>query len=222
MMPCLKIASLPSPLKVTLPGGATLLGKDLSTLAQPALAPLMPVFDIIDAVVAIVSVLQAIPDALGPPPDPTAIASKLPELSEKLGKLLGLVPQVSLPLTVAHLLDGIVAELERARSQLVALKEQVQRIALAVERASQLGDPDLTQLTQCASDSLSQETANVGRALAALGGLIGILRILLGLIGGPTIPDLSSLDGVPLDDAIAIFDEVITAFRTARQAIPIP
>jgi hypothetical protein len=205
-----------------LPGGPTLVHQDLATVAQPALAPLMPLFDIIDAVVTAIGVVQAIPDALGPPPDPSGLLSLMPKLVEKLEKLLTLVPQLSVPLTAVGLVDGVITALEQARSQLVALMAQAERIATAQARAAELGDPDLARLVGCAQDSLAQETANVGRSLGPVGGVLGILRLLLGLIGGPEVPDLSSMDGLPLDGAIAALDELIAALRTVRDAIPLP
>jgi len=221
-LPCVKIGPIPEATRLVLPGGPTLVHQDLATVAQPALAPLMPLFDVIDAVVTAIGVVQAIPDALGPPPDPTALISMMPQLVEKLEKLLALVPQVSVPMTVVGLLDGVITAIEQARRQLVALMVQVARIGAAEARAAELGDQDLTRLVGCARDSLAQEAANVGRALGPVGGVLGILRILLALIGGPEVPDLSSLDGLPLDGAIAALDQLIAALRAVRQAIPLP
>jgi len=62
---------------------------------QPALTPLVPIFNIIDTVVAIFNCVKAIPDMIGPPPDPTVLAACLPDLAEKVNKLLALIPQLS-------------------------------------------------------------------------------------------------------------------------------
>jgi hypothetical protein len=221
-LPCIKVEAVPEAGRLTLPGGAALVHQDLATIAQPAMAPMVPVFDVIDALVTAIGVVQAIPDALGPPPDPSGLIQLMPELAEKLSKLLGLVPQVSLPLTVVGLVDAVINALEQAKSQLMALVEQVTRITRAVERASQIGDPELERLVGCARDGVAQTTSNVGRALGAAGGALAMIRIFMGFIGGPEVPDLASLDGLPLDEATAAVDGLVATLRSLRDAIPLP
>ena len=97
---CLEIPELGDPPVITLPGGVSIQQFNLMEAIQPALTPLMPVFDIIDTVVAVFNCVKAIPDSLGPPPDPTALAACIPELAEKVSKLLKLIPQLSLPSTI--------------------------------------------------------------------------------------------------------------------------
>ena len=85
---CIEIPELPDPLSITLPGGVSMESINLMEQIQPALTPLMPLFDIIDTVVAVFNCIKAIPDTLGPPPDPTVLAACIPELAEKVAKLL--------------------------------------------------------------------------------------------------------------------------------------
>jgi hypothetical protein len=174
---------------------------------QPALTPLMPLFDIIDTVVAVFNCVKAIPDSLGPPPDPTALAACIPELAEKVAKLLRLIPQLSLPYTIIGIIDLVIDTLRQARSQLMHLQQQMQQILGA---------------TSCAQANVAQEAANVGKSLASLGKLIGILNIFLGIVGGPEVPDLSNLAGRPLDDVIPPIDAIIEALQTVRSAVPVP
>ena len=94
---CLEIPEIPDPFAITLPGGVTIEQINLAQAIQPALTPLVPFFDVIDAIVAVFNCVKAIPDTLGPPPDPTALAVCIPELGEKVAKLLRLLPQLSLP-----------------------------------------------------------------------------------------------------------------------------
>ena len=75
---CLEIPELGDPPVITLPGGVSIQQFNLMEAIQPALTPLMPVFDIIDTVVAVFNCVKAIPDSLGPPPDPTALAACIP------------------------------------------------------------------------------------------------------------------------------------------------
>ena len=219
---CLEIPEIPDPLSITLPGGVTIQQINLMQAIQPALTPLMPLFDIIDTVVAVFNCVKAIPDSLGPPPDPTALAACIPELAEKVAKLLRLIPQLSLPYTIIGIIDLVIDTLRQARSQLMHLQQQMQQILGAIDRATELEDAGLMAITSCAQANVAQEAANVGKSLASLGKLIGILNIFLGIVGGPEVPDLSNLAGRPLDDVIPPIDAIIEALQTVRSAVPVP
>lgn len=219
---CLEIPEIPDPLAITLPGGVTIQQINLMEAIQPALTPLMPIFDIIDTVVAVFNCVKAIPDSLGPPPDPTALAACIPELAEKVAKLLRLIPQLSLPYTIIGIIDLVIDTLRQARSQLVHLQQQMQQILGAIDRATELEDAGLMAITSCAQANVAQEAANVGKALASLGKLIGLLNIFLGMVGAPEVPDLSNLAGTPLDEAIPPIDAIIETLQSARTAVPVP
>ena len=219
---CLEIPEIPDPLSITLPGGVTMQQINLMQAIQPALTPLMPLFDIIDTVVAVFNCVKAIPDSLGPPPDPTALAACIPELAEKVAKLLRLIPQLSLPYTIIGIIDLVIDTLRQARDQLLHLQQQMQQILGAIDRATELEDAGLMAITSCAQANVAQEAANVGKSLASLGKLIGILNIFLGIVGGPEVPDLSNLAGRPLDDVIPPIDAIIEALQTVRSAVPVP
>ncbi len=219
---CLEIPEIPDPLSITLPGGVTMQQINLMQAIQPALTPLMPLFDIIDTVVAVFNCVKAIPDSLGPPPDPTALAACIPELAEKVAKLLRLIPQLSLPYTIIGIIDLVIDTLRQARSQLMHLQQQMQQILGAIDRATELEDAGLMAITSCAQANVAQEAANVGKSLASLGKLIGILNLFLGIVGGPEVPDLSNLAGRPLDDVIPPIDAIIEALQTVRSAVPVP
>jgi len=219
---CIEIPELPDALKITLPGGVTMEHVNLMEVIQPALTPLVPLFNIIDTVVAVFNCIKAIPDTLGPPPDPTAIAACIPELAEKVNALLRLIPQLSLPYTIIGLIDLVIDTLRQARGQLLHLQQQMQQILGAVDRATELGDAGLMAITSCAQANVAQEAANVGKSLASLGKLIGILNIFLGVIGAPEVPDLSNLSGRPLDEVVPPIDAIVKALQDVRGAIPVP
>ncbi|MCG8420111.1 MAG: hypothetical protein MJE77_19450 [Proteobacteria bacterium] len=218
---CLEIPALPDAQSLTLPGGVTIEQIDLLDVVQPALTPLVPLFHIVDAVVAVQQCVQAIPDALGPPPDPSVLSACLPELAEKVSKLLQLVPQLSLPRTIVGTMDLLLDALRDARSALIHLQQQSAQLAGAVDRAAELSDPALLSIAECAQANIEQEAANTGKRLASLGKLIGLLNLFLGMIGAPEIPDLSELSGRPLDEVIEPLDRVVEVLRNARAAVPI-
>lgn len=219
---CIPLDEIPDPFTLTLPGGVEIEHINLLDLIQPALAPLVPLFNIVDTIVALFNCIKAIPDTLGPPPDPTAIAECMPELAEKVSQLLKLIPMLSLPLMIVGLIDLVINTLSQARDVLVHLQTQMERILNAIDRATDLDDAGLMAIIQCAQANVAQEAANVGKMLASLGKLIGLINLFMGMIGGPEIPDLSNLAGQPLDKAIEPLDAIVEALQTARDAVPVP
>ena len=219
---CLEIDELPDPPVLDLPGGVAIQQFNLMQAIQPALTPLVPIFDIVDTVVAVFNCIKAIPDTLGPPPDPTAIAVCIPELAQKVAKLVRLIPQVTLPYTIRGILRLVIDTLRQARSQLEHLQQQMAQILGAVDRATKLGDAGLMAITSCAQANVAQEAANVGKSLASLGKLIGLVNLFLGMVGAETVPNLSHLAGRPVDEVIAPIDELITTMQHAHDAIPLP
>ncbi|OGR04450.1 MAG: hypothetical protein A2284_09415 [Deltaproteobacteria bacterium RIFOXYA12_FULL_61_11] len=219
---CLEIPTLPEAFNLTLPGGVQLEHLNLMEVIQPALTPLMPLFDLVDTVVAVFNCIKAIPDTLGPPPDPSALIACLPDLSEKIAKLLKLIPQLSLPLTILGLIDLVLDTLIRARSELLHLQQQLVQLTGAIDRATELEDAGLMAIAQCVQANVAQEAANVGKSLAALGKLIGMLNLFMQMIGGPEVPELTNLAGRPLDQVIEPLDAIVQQLRTVRSLIPVP
>lgn len=219
---CVEIPDIGDPFAVTLPGGIEIQDYNLMRAIQPALAPLVPLFEIVDALVAIYNCVKAIPDTLGPPPDPTALAACLPDLAKKIMQLLKLVPFVSLPITVAHLLDLVIAGLREVKDKLQHLQDQLAQIERSIEHGRNLHDAGLTAILACAAGNVNQEAQNVGKSLASLGKLLTLIGIFMGLIGGPQIPDLAHLNRAPLKEVIAPIDALIEVLLTIRKAIPFP
>ena len=219
---CLDIPPIPDPMSLLLPGGIEIEDVNVYKILQPALTPLVPLFDVVDTVVALYSCVKAIPDALGPPPDPTVLAACLPELSKKVAKLLRLVPQLSVPAMILGMLRVVIETLKTVRRQLQHLEKQEKKILGVVDRASKLRDAGLMAVANCARANVAQEAANVGKSLASLGRLLGLIDLFMGMVGGPKVPALSSLGGVPLKEAIAPLDELIRALEAAKTAVPVP
>lgn len=219
---CVPIEPLDDPFKLTLPGGIEIERINLLEIVQPALAPLVPLFKIVDAIVAVFSCLKAVPEIVGPPPDPSALLACLPELAKKISELLKLLPQLSLPYTLKQLLELVIDTLRKARNELLQLQRQMQQITRTIDRAKELDDAGLMAIAMCAQANVAQEAANVGKMLASLGRLIALINLFLGMIGLPEVPDLSKLAGQPLDQIIEPLDALIKVFETAKKAIPLP
>jgi len=218
----IRIPAAPEPLSMTLPGGVTMQQQDLLKVIQPALTPLMPVFNILDAVIAVFNTVKAIPESLGPPPDPTKLVKAIAEMTKKVSKLLRLVPQLSLPYTILGVVDLVLDTLSTLRNQLVFLQRQSSQVEAMTKRAAELNDAGLAAIAACARANLEQEAANLGKGLGALGTLMGILNIFMGMVGGPTAPDLTSMSGKPLDEMVKPLDELVKTLQQIRSAIPLP
>jgi len=235
---CINIPSLPAPKDITFPGGATLgqvlaagsqipdpLDSVTNLLAQAnaAMAPLVPVFNIIDTVIALFNCVKAIPDSLGPPPDPTKLAECIPDLAKKVDELLKLIPQLSLPLLIVGIIDCLIEFLKGIKQQLEALIERLIEIANAATRAAELGDTQLQLVVDCAEDNINIQLEAMQQSFAPINKLIAVLNIFLGLLGLPEVPELGSLieSGNP-EAALQPLDDTVKLLTDLRNAVPVP
>jgi len=228
---CIDLRVTSQELCVTFPGGAEMcvqipgvpdptdVSKQLLAQANAALAPLVPVFNIVDAMLALFKCVKAIPDSLGPPPDPTKLAECIPDLAEKIDKLLKLIPQLSIPVLIAGLIDVLLFYLEGLRGQLQAIIAAQVRIAAAATRAAELGNVQLRTVVDCANTSMDAYLQNLNEGMKPLNRLVGLLNLFLQLAGLPAIPDLGNL-GDDAEAALAPLDAVIDSLKTIRAGLP--
>ena len=209
------------PVSLPLPGGIVLTDLDPARVLQPALTPLSPFFQVLEAVLAIFDTVRAIPESLGPPPDPTALIEAIAEAARKVSQLLGLVPQLSLPRTVLGLIDVVLAVLEDAVSQLRALADRLAVLERAEERATALGDEQLSRILGVASANVMTEVQNVGAKLGGLSGLFGLLSLLSQLMGGPEIPNLERPPTGEIDSFVSMLEDLVQTLRGVRRLIPL-
>jgi hypothetical protein len=219
---CTAIPDVGDPFALSLPGGLEIEDYNLMKAIQPLLAPLVPLFDIIDTVVAIYNCVKAIPDCFGPPPDPSGLVHCLPTLADKIMKLLKLVPQLSLPITIASLVDLVIAALREVKTKLQNLVDQLGQIERSIEHGRNLNDAGLTAILACAQGNVEQEARNMGKQLASLGKLLAIISMFMEMVGGPAVPNLTDLDGIPLKQVLAPIDALVSVLMTVREAIPFP
>lgn len=218
---CFELPEVPDSISIPM-FGFDIEGIDILDQLQPMLAPLMPFFNIIDTIVAIFNCVKAIPDSLGPPPDPTAIAACIPALAKAVSKLLALNPMLVLPGMLKGICNVVLRTLEEARNEYQALASQLTYITSAIDRATVLGDSGLMAIVACAQANANQQSQNIAKSLASLGRLIGLINLLFGIIGLPEVPALDGLVGVPLDEIIAPLNALIDIFVAVRNAIPVP
>lgn len=220
-------------LSVTFPGGAELsvqlptvsipdpteLSKQLMAQANAALMPLVPIFNIMDVVLALFECVKAIPDSLGPPPDPTKLAECIPNLAAKANKLLKLIPQLSVPLMIVGLIDVLITFLVGLRGQLKAIIDAQVRIALAATRAAELGNVQLQIVVDCANANIEAQMKSIGEGAAPVNRLIGVINLFMGLAGLEPLPDFANL-GTDAQAALEPIDLIVAQLKTARSAIP--
>lgn len=225
---CIQLPTAIPDICIPFPGGAELcpqqgfqfgdpseILRSLLASANAALLPLQPFFTIIGVVKAIVDCVQAIPDTIGPPPDPTALPQCIPPLLEKLEQLLKLLPQYTVPLLVKRLLLVVATTLAALKNELLAVIQQQQRLLAAATVAQLPGNELLAVILSCESTNLDTTLANLNASMQPLQGLISVVNILLGLIGqdpvGSAAPDISggaqaALE--PIDTFIKVLNDI--------------
>lgn len=230
-LPCPTIAVANQGLSVRVPGGVLLsvsvsetsptplaISKNLITQANAVLAPLSPIFTLIDAMLAVKDFAEAVPGLLT---DPGALVEAIDKLVTNIGKLAGLVPQLSVPFLVVDIIDVVIEILAGIRVTLEALIDQNVKIAAAGLAAAEPGNEALGPIVTCAQDLNAQIQADLAAGSAPLNQFIGVLNLFLSLIGAPEIPSLDDLGDSP-EEGLVVITEFETILRTARDAIPLP
>lgn len=218
---CIEIPALPDPLELVLPGGISIKHINLEALVQPALAPLGPAFKILDAVMALVDVLTALKDALtSVPPDFGKAAHALGRVAEIPTSLAALLPPVAVPQMLAACLDLSLRTLGQVRGEILYLQQQAVALLTAEKVAHELKDARLLRVVACAKHNVEREAVNVGKGMASLGHLLGLVE-LFGKLAGQTlqVPSIAVVAGRPLDAAVAPLDAMIDALATLRKTL---
>lgn len=196
--------------------------KSLLAQVNAALAPLTPIFNIIDAVIAAFNCLQAIPDAITNL-DPTELIECVPDLVEKVTKLLALIPQLSLPLMLIAILDCIIMQLEAVKDQLLHIAQQYLLILQRGLEAAEPGNAALRTIVDCAQKDMDVYLEFVNEGFTPLNRLIGLVSALLGIIGIDLELGIDKvLDLSNVEAALRPLSFVIDVLTTIRNVIPIP
>lgn len=212
-----------SALQITLPGGLVVegvsqqMGADAMTnvraligAANTALAPLGPIFTIIDVLIAVKEFASSVPDVVL---NPGSVVEKVTNLIAKASKLLGLVPQLSVPIMILNTVDAIIALVNGLADEMDAIAEQAERIEEA--RALQTEAPCLEVVLDDADAQMAQHQANVAASLESVEPLIQIINTFADIVGLPKIELEVDTSGSPGDAAQALRDaaDLLTTFR---------
>lgn len=229
---CDALQTFPEALRIRMPGGAVLEGqlaglppslfqmaKGLLGQANSALAPLDPIFTIIETINAIHECVKAIPDALGPPPDPGKLVGCLPELAKRIEELLALLPPISVFATIADLLDAVIMLLQGIIQELVSIQRYLLRITAA--RALSARVPGLLTVIGCGEATAAASMDNLTRALGSVAAILNLMNTLTGLAGLPQVPTFTGGLNADPADAIGGLQALVDVLSDFRATIPI-
>jgi hypothetical protein len=224
---CVQMQSA-NPLCIRFPGGVRVcanIGLEFGDIAavtrslfaniNSSLVPLNPVFDMIDVVKAILDCIQAIPDLIGPPPDPAKLLDCIPTLIQKIAVLLELLPPYSIPIMVKDICAAIAYFLLGLKLELTAFIAQEQRLIAAALSPC----PGLAVVVSCANGNFAAQLANLNAAGGPLNRLIGDVNAFAQIVGLPQIPTLADLGG-DAAAALATLDPVIAILQEIAALIP--
>jgi hypothetical protein len=215
---------------LTMPGGVSLCAQfpslvppspdelisQLFAQLNAALAPLQPTFNLLDAILAIFSCIKAIATL-----DPKKIADCIPNLADKIAKILQLIPALSLPVLIVQFLDILILFLTGQRNQLTALLRYNTQILAAETAAQQPGNLALASVIECARADLDSVVRWLNASASPVNRLIGLVNLFLQTIGlGQfSIPSLEGANPEDLSGAIAAIDAAITGLEVVRAAL---
>lgn len=206
---------------LALPGGIELRDVDPVRVVQPALTPLAPLFNVLEAVLAIFECVKAIPATFGPPPDPTALVNAITDAVRKVARLLGLIPQLSLPRTIIGLVDIVIGVLDDVVGTLRDLVDRLVLIERAEERARSLGDENLARILGVARQNVARESEQLAARLGQVSGIFGLLNLFLQMVGGPSIPNLDRPPTDDLEGFVSMLEDMVDTLRNVRRVIPL-
>jgi hypothetical protein len=232
---CIDVDVVPGEVCISFPGGAEICAtlpdivppqpdkfmRALFGQVNAALAPLQPIFNIIDAVVAVFECVKAISTL-----DPVEILNCIPNLADKVAKLLNLIPQLSLVALIAGLLEVVIYYLRGTKNQILRAIELLTRLLDAETAATRPGNIALARVLPCALDDLDKLLQWQNEGNKPINRLIGVINLFLEVIGLERfkIPCIGSLlaDLDALEAALSLIDLLIELLEIIRLAIPIP
>ena len=218
---------------ITMPGGSQLCvnfpGISPPTIAElmqqmfaqlnTALTPLQPIFNIIDTVVAMFECVKAISTL-----DPTEIINCIPNLAEKVNKLLTLIPQVAIPKMIVDIIDCIILFLQGIQQQLASTQEFLNRVLQAELAVVQPGNVGIQLAIDCARDQVSAQLDYMNENAKPVNRLIGLINFFLQVIGlkDQCIPSIGNVSIDLIDPFLNLIETLIEFLQLLRGFIPIP
>lgn len=186
-----------------------------------ALSGIFPIIRLAECVLKVIEVVKAIPDTVGPPPNPTKIIKKISELAGCITLLLEFSGFGAIPAFCKMLRDIVrfcIAVLECLK---VAMTVSI-TAGEELELLNASADLSLNEMGSCMAVQNAALEAQLNARIDGLGAVISMLNILFAALPPPIsdiapIPDLtppieiSNAGTAALDDAITALQVVETA-----------
>ena len=233
---CPTLKKSPSPIDIDFPGGGeiasmhTTLSKIpspqeylLNSLVQagPGLAPFKPFFEILALTTALADCAQAVPKAIGSM-NPGKVFDCIPDVIEKLDSVLKLIPQLSIPISAASMVDAGIEFFSVLVDLLVLLKDKYDELFQWESFAQRVADAALDQLIDCADTDLQAMQDNFRDAAAATGPLFVQVEQFLKEANLDIVIDFENPPvDLPLDDLIDAMKALVDFMREVRRLIPV-
>lgn len=237
---CNNVPTLDGMEDICFPGGAclshvlTTLGRVPSQLevpmqymAQlgPATSFLQPFMNVLDTVLAIFKCFEGVID-FATSLNPTKLIECVPNLIEKISNLLSMIPQLSVPRMVIAIIRALISILNGLAYELEYIVYRMYAIAAQIDRAADLNDPTLSGYLVCAQTTMNDQLSAMALSLKAIGRIILVVNIFMGLFGGPEIPCFGELlDDAGMDELEAIIDvirQLASVLQQILDSIPDP
>lgn len=229
--PCPEVQAPAVSVTIELPGGLTLMSappategivtelqqvSSLMAALQPALAGLSPMLKTLDAMMAIFDALTAVPEV---PTDPAGFFEAMVAVTEKMGALAPLIPQVSVPATV-------ISSVKAIRAFLVAIRDSVAKVAAMateaqalLDQAASTGDTALATEAQCQLDFAEALAEHANASMGPLGSIMTVVSSFMEMVPvGFVLPAVGDMAGLGPAELLEALDAVIAAF----DALPLP
>ena len=184
------IQSIPSPTEIP-----------LQFMAQmgPATAFLQPFMNVLDTVIAIYKCIDGIVD-FSTSLNPSELLNCVPNLVEKINKMVTMIPQLSVPRMVISIVNALISLLSGLASDLEYLADRSDALVREIDRAADLNDAAKAGYLVCAQDTMNESLSATSMAMKAVGRIILLVNIFMGMFGGPEIPCFGEiLDGATGD-----------------------
>jgi len=182
----------------------------------PAMAAMGPVFTIIEVVGALIDFVKAVASL-----DPVAIAEAAVAFAQAVDKLLGIIPQVSLPLFIVGLLVLVVDLLATLIDFLQSIQQQQAQIDAMKEYAQSQGLERMYQDALCLDANLQVQLEYFNNGMGALAAFMVIIEA-LGSIAGLDLSFDMDTGGGGLDDTLDRLASIVDTITLVLEAIPIP
>ena len=222
---CTELPAAPRLLSVRLPGGATIqlrIGgevglSDLSVLS-PGLAVWQPVFIMMDTVIAIKDTFKATPGLIRADVDPFRDA--LARVVSGVGKLAGMMPQLSIPVLirdVVALLVAVLGVVESMLDDILAIEAEAQAVIDGAASAPAAYAADMITQGECLQAQAAKMLDTTLAEMGPMTGLLNILTVLGSLANIPGMPTLGDMTGQSTQQV----KDAIGTLVTALEALPL-